>query len=240
MSTNAAATTMSKKYQSMFPEVASLSSSKLINDTLSKSSDGSIRWNVDGENALLVDVRSSPERNVSMISGAISLYDFEERVLQNLVDTFPDVDTPKTIVMYCTIGYRSGMESRRLIHKYPLLFQELKRCEQNEESHLDCEQQSKLRIMNMDGVIPFANALESAVTGHPSFKKERVLIQPDTNRPISKVHVYGPSWEHCLSESYDPVMFSNVELAWRGIGVLCRSVPCLPYSCLTCHRKHKT
>jgi predicted sulfurtransferase len=101
--TAAAASAMSQKYHSMFPEVVSLTSHTLINDTISKATEDTPQWNIDGQQALLVDVRSQPERKVSMISGAISLNELKTKVLPNLIDKASD-DAPSNIVLYCTIG----------------------------------------------------------------------------------------------------------------------------------------
>ncbi len=54
---------------------------------------------------VLVDVRSPQERAVSIIPGALSLEEFE----QNL-DRYKD----DLIVVYCTIGYRSGKYAQKL------------------------------------------------------------------------------------------------------------------------------
>ena len=53
---------------------------------------------------VLVDVQTLPKCNVSMLEGAVSLQEFEQRVAPFL--------SPETkVVTYCTIGYRSGMEA---------------------------------------------------------------------------------------------------------------------------------
>lgn len=56
------------------------------------------RWLKGKKNLVLVDVRSPKERKVSMIPGAISREAFEQ---------LPK-DPQRTVVSYCTIGYRSG------------------------------------------------------------------------------------------------------------------------------------
>ncbi len=55
---------------------------------------------------VLVDVRASEESNVSMIPGAISKNHFEKNIEQ-----FRD----RTVIVYCTIGYRSGLYATNLI-----------------------------------------------------------------------------------------------------------------------------
>lgn len=54
---------------------------------------------------VLVDVRSPEEQAVSMVAGAVTAQDFDER---------QDDFTGKTVVTYCTVGYRSGMLARSL------------------------------------------------------------------------------------------------------------------------------
>jgi rhodanese-related sulfurtransferase len=51
------------------------------------------------EDILLVDVRETAEQGVSMIPGAISVSQFEEKKAEHM---------GRTIVAYCTIGLRSG------------------------------------------------------------------------------------------------------------------------------------
>ncbi len=57
-----------------------------------------------GANAILLDVRSAQERAVSMIPGAVTEAEFM-RIYQA---------KPKLVVVYCTIGYRSGERAREL------------------------------------------------------------------------------------------------------------------------------
>ena len=62
-----------------------------------------------GEKVLLVDVREPAEREVSIIAGAVSREQFEAL-------PSPTSAAPR-IVVYCTIGYRSGMFARKLAEK---------------------------------------------------------------------------------------------------------------------------
>ncbi|MCC6795050.1 MAG: rhodanese-like domain-containing protein [Candidatus Hydrogenedentes bacterium] len=54
---------------------------------------------------VLVDVREDTERGVSMIPGAVSVKEFERKKPEH---------KDKTIVMYCTVGYRSGLKAQQL------------------------------------------------------------------------------------------------------------------------------
>lgn len=227
------ATAAAQKYHAMF-DIPSLSSQQLINDTFTDNriddTTSAPQWKIDGRNALLVDVRSEPERKVSIISGAISLHDLNMNVIPKLIETDrPSDDMPSSIIMYCTIGYRSGMEGQKLMKKYPALFRE---CEQSERNNLN---ESKLQIRNMDGIVNFANVLESSPVEQSMMKMNNLLIDPKTMRPTNKVHVYGSSWKQFLDERYEPVIFSKVEFSWRGLGILCQSImqctDCISINC---------
>lgn len=58
------------------------------------------------EPPIVVDVRDDEERAVSTIPGALSRKEFEER---------HDELAGREVVTYCTIGYRSGLYTQRLI-----------------------------------------------------------------------------------------------------------------------------
>ena len=55
--------------------------------------------------ALFVDVRDSEEQGISMLPGAVT----DEAFVKEL-DKFKD----RTVILYCTVGYRSGKLARRL------------------------------------------------------------------------------------------------------------------------------
>ena len=85
-------------YQSKLPDISALSSETLLNEHLASD-------NI--HNAVLIDCRTAPERNVSMIEGAISLQEFEKAYRHQ------HSNNTVHVITYCTIGYRSGMEARR-------------------------------------------------------------------------------------------------------------------------------
>jgi rhodanese-related sulfurtransferase len=89
---------MSMTYAAKFPSCPMISSEELF--SLMKS-----------EPPLIVDVRDIEECNVSMIPGAVAKKDFEDLLASPL--TAPSKD--KLIVVYCTIGYRSGVYATHLI-----------------------------------------------------------------------------------------------------------------------------
>jgi rhodanese-related sulfurtransferase len=59
------------------------------------------------EKVVLVDVRSPQEQAVSMIEGAVTYQDFDQRK--------QDFEGA-TVVAYCTVGHRSGLYARNLLH----------------------------------------------------------------------------------------------------------------------------
>merc|ERR1712216_212721 len=61
-----------------------------------------------------VDCRTEEERSVSVIPGSIS----KEALLQHL-SCDPAWHTGKTVIVYCTIGYRSAQFTQELEHEYP-------------------------------------------------------------------------------------------------------------------------
>jgi rhodanese-related sulfurtransferase len=61
------------------------------------------QYNVD--DVILVDCRTKPEQDISMIRGAIRLQDLGD------VKKIPKF---KPIITYCSVGYRSGLEGQRL------------------------------------------------------------------------------------------------------------------------------
>ena len=62
----------------------------------------------DAGKTLIVDVRTKKEQSVSMLQGAITSEEFSKN---------PDKYKGKTIVSYCTIGYRSSIFTEKLVKK---------------------------------------------------------------------------------------------------------------------------
>ena len=83
---------MYRNYAKAFPEVEAISVAELQ------------QWQQQ-DDVILVDVREPAERFVSILPGAISREDFERD---------RDRYRHKTIVPYCTIGYRSGLYAQDL------------------------------------------------------------------------------------------------------------------------------
>lgn len=219
---NTMAVSTSKKYHKCFPDVPSLSSLELLRETvqtptISSDNTSSPSWKVHNRRAIMVDVRSEPERNVSMIHGAITLHEFTSDVLPLLKNRTSNDCLPETVVLYCTIGYRSGIEAIKLQSEYPDLFH------QGGSANGD-DVEDRVRIANLDGIIPFANATTDNANANG------LVVNPTTHQPTKRVHVYGPTWRPCLSSQFEPVVFSKLEFAWRGVGVVARRI-CMECSC---------
>jgi sodium/bile acid cotransporter 7 len=86
---------MYEGYKKSFPDTPDVSVEELL----------AMRENGD---VVLVDGRKKKEQKVSMIPGAIPSEEFEKNIEQ-----YKD----KTIIVYCTIGSRSGKYAKRLIKK---------------------------------------------------------------------------------------------------------------------------
>ena len=84
---------MYRRYATEFPQVEGITVSELQ------------QLHRQGQELILIDVRSPEERAVSLISGAITTEEFE-RDLQQYQDS--------TIIAYCTIGHRSGKYAQKM------------------------------------------------------------------------------------------------------------------------------
>jgi len=111
------------------------------------------------------------------------------------------------VIIYCTIGYRSGVEARRLKDKYSFL---------------------KGIIYNLDGIVPYTHAISSLslprskcngegdedLTGETL--KKLALIDPRTKQVTDRVHVYGPTW-NCVAGGFEAVSFSLPVMLLRSM-----------------------
>lgn len=221
------------RYQSLFSDVAGISSREL----LSESSTIQPKWSFHGHNVLLVDVRTDAERDVSMISGAVSLTEFKTNVLPLLeAKSGDDSALPDMIVTYCTIGYRSGVEASKLIHEHPRIFVGWEN--DNKDAYPEECNASKTKVGNLDGIVPFANASIDYEEGQSSerISTEPLIVNRKTNTATKKVHVYGPSWKKFLSPTHDAITFSQIEFALRGLLVLGRSCLSCNINCACCKK----
>lgn len=196
---------MYKMYHAKFPDVETLTSKEYLTSTSASAS----------RTVLLVDVRSEPERKVSMIPGSVPLAEFESRMKHEktgvdgsaVYGANANADEA-VIVTYCTIGYRSGLEARRLRDTY------------------------SCKVMNLDGIVNYTHACAKveedgvAHTSNNNFNDNKssgnpkpMLVEPQTNKPTKRVHVFGADW-NLAHEAFDPTFFSKPVMMLRGMGVV--------------------
>lgn len=170
-------------YQRLFPDCASIASTELA-AMMSRSSEGDVSYTTnEGSPVHLVDVRSDPERDVSVIPGSISLAEFEEMVAPNISDD-------ALVVCYCTIGFRSGLEARRLNERYKLTG----------------------RVRNLDGIIAYTHAQQSDSSLH--------LVNGTTGEFSDRVHIFGSRWDCAdKSYTATPFSLSNQAKKGAQIGL---------------------
>ena len=195
---------------------------------------------------VLVDVRSGPERSVSVLRGSVSLRKFESDVISG--GTLPE---NITVITYCTIGYRSGIEARRLRDRYRLrpgraahlwggLVGHTHALKETEE--IDQEREGKEKASNSRGGEAENTRGRSsgrsdhiAAAEHTPSPPTPLLIDPCTDLPTRRVHTFGNRWS-CVAESYHPVYFSPAALVMRsaqtGILTVLRTFQRL--QCLVC------
>lgn len=151
---------------------------------MSRSSEGDVSYTTnEGSPVHLVDVRSDPERDVSVIPGSISLSEFEEMVAPNISDD-------ALVVCYCTIGFRSGLEARRLNERYKLTG----------------------RVRNLDGIIAYTHAQQSDSSLH--------LVNGTTGEFSDRVHIFGSRWDCAdKSYTATPFSLSNQAKKGAQIGL---------------------
>jgi rhodanese-related sulfurtransferase len=204
-----------RSYQSCFPDIRSISSHDFTTSFL-----------LAPKPFVLVDVRTLSERRISMLEGAVPLKDFNRTSISLLPS---DV----RVITYCTVGYRSGLEARRLKNRFGL----------------------EGRIYHLDGIVAYTHALP-AIDQHrqsnhqgkvpqpttesndcnPEFTATRVprIINPQTGEETRRVHTFGSGWDN-LCYGYDGVHFS-FPLLVIGILRVCilvviRFVQEFPYRC---------
>jgi rhodanese-related sulfurtransferase len=198
------------------------------------------------ENLIIIDVRTNPERQVSMIPGAISLKTFERDVVSTLLTSTTTTSTTgdqwPTIVTYCTIGYRSGMEARRLGQKYHYILQ------------------GRTTIYSLDGIVAYTHALAAASFEKKENGKElgaatQQLIRTDNDPdattqdqlqqpPIetNQVHTFGAIWnlapDGCTIQHFSILVFLGRTAQVGGTSVL-RTFQRLAFGCRSCCVREK-
>lgn len=201
-------------YASQFKDVPRMSSSELL-ERQKEQDDNSNTEIKKRKKLVLVDVRSKAEQEVSMIAGSISLETFETEIAPSLArseeeEEGENKDDDPTVVTYCTIGYRSGMEARRLKQKY------------------------KLRdIRNLDGIVAYTHASSSIADENNNNDDEnenenavrtpKLLVDPRTNKETTKVHTFGPTWSF-VSDDFEATHFSTFQFLARTLAVVWTSL----------------
>ena len=184
-------------YQSKFRDIEYLSSNQLIELTTQRKDD-----------IVLVDVRTNPEREVSVIEGAITKEEFSQRA--------HEIPQNAQVVLYCTIGYRSGLEARRLKIKYP---------------------EFQTRIKSLDGIVSYTHALGETLNTRkyqneksekePPSAAPRKICHPQTGQSTKKVHTFGGVWGLVDDEYFESTHFSIPELLLRLMQVSGSVVSCV-------------
>jgi rhodanese-related sulfurtransferase len=189
-------------YQGRYPDVPALCSTEFVRT-------------YNANSTVLVDVRTVPERNVSTLEGAVSLQEFEERA---------SLLSPETkIVTYCTIGYRSGMEARRLQYQYALEGRISSLDGIVAYTHAIVSDEKKDRASkvvdrmghetSLDGIVPYTHALASYE------KKDKAPKVVDRiGYETRNIHTFGKSW-NCVDTDYEAQHFSPPVLMLRYIQV---------------------
>ncbi|GFH52897.1 hypothetical protein CTEN210_09373 [Chaetoceros tenuissimus] len=189
---------MSAGYHSNFP-IETLTSAEYLQNI----ENGAVEYT-------LIDVRSPAEQKISMIPNAITLKDFESDFKRDPTQWIgkSDDETPlKTVVTYCTIGYRSGVEAQRIKSQY----------------HIP-------NVKNLDGIVCYTHVCSEIMNNNG--EKFVELIEPRSKQKTSKVHVFGSSWNYA-SKEFTTVWFSKLDMAARGIIVMLKSFRVKVCSC--CH-----
>ena len=114
------------------------------------------------ESIVLVDCRSDPERAISIIPASIS----KAELLEYLEDG-PSWAEDKTLIPYCTIGYRSAQFTQELQQRWP-----------------------QLSVWNMAGSI-----LSWVHAGGIVVKKHCTDAGVDQSTAVTSVHVFGAAWD---------------------------------------------
>lgn len=186
-------------YQSKFQDIDYLTSDELIRMEGQREDENSNR-------IILVDVRTEPERQVSMLEGALTKEQFAQEVSNG------DVPTDAEIVTYCTMGYRSGFEARRFRMQYP---------------------QFKDRIKSLDGIVAYTHALgdkqqqeqeqlekdENSHRVRLDSPRHRRLYNPHTGQSTNRVHTFGAIWGFVDQRNFETTHFSVPELLLRLVQV---------------------
>ncbi len=174
-----------------------------------------------------------------MLEGAVTLQEFKRQYMAKQIS--PDV----RIITYCTVGYRSGLEARRLKYQCGLegrihsldgivaYTYAMSRIEQQENSN--CQDNSRDREKPQETAEDYSSASKTTNSGEPSTASSaRVprIINPATNKVTRTVHTFGAIWDN-LCDGFHGVHFSfpvlMIQLLRVGYLVVVRSIQELFY-----------
>jgi len=202
------------KYQKKFPAVEPLRSQDLHHLFLNTSRDGeqepTTSFDSDNNAPIFVDVRSAAERAVSVIEGSMTLDEFQADQADDCIHAQLLQESP--VIVYCTIGYRSGLEATRLHQQYP-----------------------GLKIFNLDSICLYAQAAAAN-------KDLPRLVDPETGEPATQIHTFGKQWDFVDRGHYESVHFGGAETALRmvrvGFHAAVRHTQTVVYHLNCCREKH--
>lgn len=155
---------------------------------------------------LLLDVRSKAERDVSIIPGAISMDDLERTKWMNkhvhnsspektsASAAAPTTTVVPTIVLYCTIGYRSGREAQRLVDDLT-----------SNDVGGGIEIGKSVDIKNLDGILAY-----SFVDDAPPLMSRLSQQDGGSDYVMTRhIHSYGKEWSSAMNPEYDVIYFNS-------------------------------
>lgn len=196
---------MVEKYHAMFPKVPCMTSKELVDrwrqidkmEDEKDDSDGSDQAPTTNATEqpgplLLIDVRSKAEQKVSMIQGALAMEDMETtNWINRYVHNFDGIQTGgiPTIVLYCTVGYRSGREAQWLIDDL--------------SSTYGIEIGKAVEIKNLDGILAYSFVEDAPPLLRPCHKGSSDSFM------TRRIHTYGREWAEAVHPSFDTVCFDS-------------------------------
>lgn len=130
----------------------------------------------EGRDAVvLVDVRTAPERRVAKLPGALSAAEFEALSDDSL--------RRRTVIVYCTVGKRSGDFATKLetrpVRPWGALF-------------------------NSEGIVPYSH--------HPKARRPPYGLVDESDEPATRLHVFAFPWDLGSGE-FEAVKFNFASAA---------------------------
>jgi len=202
------------KYQGHFPKIPTMTSHELVarwkqqdreddaredsivTDSTSSTaySSGSFQQTTSSRLAgplLLLDVRSKVERAVSIIPGAVSIDCLEKTRWMNrhVHHFYPEENSQgiPTIVLYSTIGIRSGREAQRLVDDLTSTFDSI-------------QIGTSVDIKILDGILSY------------SFVEDAPPLMSQSHEMTTRIHSYSKEWSSAINPDYDVIYFNAKSL----------------------------